>query len=62
MRPPWGSNPRPPAYMAGASPAALDGRSLRGISETRPVCKVYGRLIEPLGGPREICEGPPMGC
>ena len=45
MRPPRGSNPRPPAYMAGALPTALDGRSLRGTSEKRQVCKVYERLM-----------------
>eukprot|EP00959_Pyramimonas_sp_CCMP1952_P159556 3337539-Pyramimonas_sp.AAC.1 len=60
-RPPGSSNPWPPAYMAGAPPTALGGRSLRGISEKRPVCKVYGRLVEPLRGPREIYEGLPMG-
>ena len=57
MRPPRGSNPRPPAYMAGALPTALDGRSLQEISEKRPVCKVCERLIngkkELLGGLRE---------
>eukprot|EP00959_Pyramimonas_sp_CCMP1952_P124981 2612658-Pyramimonas_sp.AAC.1 len=61
MRPPGGPNPRHPAYMARAPPAALDGRSLRGTLEMRPVCKVYRRLIESPGGPREIYEGLPMG-
>eukprot|EP00959_Pyramimonas_sp_CCMP1952_P354516 7426377-Pyramimonas_sp.AAC.1 len=43
-RPPWGSNPRAPADVAGAPPTALGGRSLRRISERRPVARFMGGL------------------